>query len=84
MPSFESSYIVESNVQAVMCEMNIEGNSVLLGGYYNPPNSTQEYNSQIRQTLRDSCNTQASQVPVYGDFSFKEIDWENHYVRGGP
>lgn len=82
--SSKSSYIVHGNVAAVMCEVNIEGNSILLGRYYRPPNSSQEYDNQIKQTLRESSNTQAYQVLMCGGFKCKEIDWENHYVRGSP
>lgn len=79
-PSEEFSFNFQGNIQATMCQVVVDGNKILLVYMYRPPNFTEEYSGNIRQTLLSANSSNIKQVLICEDFNLKEIDWENHYV----
>lgn len=83
-----SSVVVEEdswgNIEAVASTVFIGKKKLLLGCLYRPPGSSAEYNARVREAIRGLSNTNAHQSLLCGDFNFKEIDWINHNINGGP
>ncbi|XP_076068436.1 uncharacterized protein LOC143040877 [Oratosquilla oratoria] len=83
-----SSVVVEENIwgniEAVVSTVHIGKKKLLLGCLYRPPGSSAEYNARVREAIRVMSNTDAHQTLLCGDFNFKEIDWINHTIKGGP
>ena len=50
---------------------------------YRSPNASGDYNESIRRTLPPIVNSHVDQVLICGDYNFKQINLEYHYVDGG-
>ncbi|MEW8185640.1 MAG: reverse transcriptase family protein [Candidatus Thiodiazotropha endolucinida] len=58
------------NLEAVWVEISLRCKTILIGGFYRPPNSPVEYFNRIIESLDRACNTNINDMVILGDFNY--------------
>ncbi len=58
-----------ANLEAVWIEVKINSKSILIGGFYRPPNSNRDYIDRVYESLDRAKNSSISNIVVMGDFN---------------
>ena len=67
--SHRQTNLVENNIEALCIEVSIRGHKFLLGGFYRPPSSGQDYWDLIESTLDNLSNSTIKDLIILGDFN---------------
>ena len=57
------------NLEAVWAEVHVKNNTVLVGGFYRPPDVHIDYHDLISESVDRACNTQIKDIVLLGDFN---------------
>ena len=60
---------------------NDNGNHLVLGNVYRPPNCSIEHDTMLGNLIREVC--QKFEVVIMGDFNYPNIDWDNNVIAKG-
>jgi exonuclease III len=75
--------IMAGNFQdSVWCSIKLDNNDkLLIGCVYRSPNSSNENNIKLKESLLSALKSPETHIVVMGDFNFPEIDWESESSR---
>ncbi len=80
-----------ANLEAVWVEIKLKTKSILVGGFYRPPNSNSDYLDRIHVSIDRALNTSIHDIVILGDFNLNTLkrndnakieDISNHYGFG--
>ena len=73
--SFKRRHDLEvTNLEAVWTEISLRGKSVLIGGFYRPPNSSAGYFDLIKESFDRAINAGIADTVILGDFNFNMLN----------
>ncbi len=58
-----------ANIEAIWVEVRIKAKSILIGGFYRPPNSDREYLQRIYESIDLAKSTHVNNIIITGDFN---------------
>ena len=56
-------------LEAVWIEIQVKSKLILVGGFYRPPNSNNNYNNLIEESIDKAFNTNIANIFILGDFN---------------
>ena len=57
-------------VEGLWLEVNIKTKTILVGGFYRPPNSNLDYFNLIKESIDRACNTSMIDIIITGDLNY--------------
>ena len=57
-------------LEAVWIEIQVKSKLILVGGLYRPPNSNNNYNNLIEESIDKAFNTNIANIFILGDFNY--------------
>ena len=57
-------------VEVLWLKVNIKTKTILVGGFYRPPNSNVDYFNLIKESIDRACNTSIIDIIITGDFNY--------------
>ena len=67
-------------LEAVWIEFLVKGKIVLIGGFYRPPNSSNEYFNLLTESFDRAFNTNIADILITGDFNYNMLSNDNRVV----
>ena len=68
-------------VESVWVQIQVKSKKVLIGRFYRPPNSGQDYFELIKESVDRACNTNIANVVITGDFNIDMSQNNNNKIR---
>ena len=68
------------NLEAVWVEVHIKNKTILVGGFYRPPNASVDYYDLISESVDKGCNTQIRDIVLLGDFNCDASKLQNNRI----
>lgn len=63
-----------AHLEAIWVEVKIKSRTILVGGFYRPPNSNREYMERIHESIDRAKNTSINNIIVTGDFNLNQLN----------
>ncbi|MEW8542639.1 MAG: reverse transcriptase family protein, partial [Candidatus Thiodiazotropha sp.] len=80
--SFKRRYDLEiPNLEAVWVEISLRCKTILIGGFYRPPNSPIEYFNRITESFDRAYNTNINDIVILGDFNYNMQSTNNNKIH---
>ena len=64
------TYLEVRGVEGLWLEVNIKTKTILVGGFYRPPNSNADYLNLIKESIDRACSTSIIDIIITGDFNY--------------
>ena len=68
-------------VESVWVQIQVKSKKILIGGFYRPPNSGQDYFELIKESVDRACNTNIADVVITGDFNIDMSQNNNNKIK---
>ena len=68
-------------LEAVWIELLVKGKTILFGGFYRPPNSSNEYFSLLTESFDRAFNTNVADILISGDFNYNMLSNDNNKLK---
>ena len=68
-------------VESVWVQIQVKSKKVLIGGFYRPPDSGQDYFELIKESVDRACNTNIADVVITGDFNIDMSQNNNNKIK---
>ncbi|MCG8092513.1 MAG: hypothetical protein JAZ17_02615 [Candidatus Thiodiazotropha endolucinida] len=68
-------------LEAVWVEIKVKSKILLVGGFYRPPNSNNDYFDLIAESVDRAHNANISDILITGDFNYNMLSGENNRIK---
>ena len=81
LPSKRRTDLEIPGLEAVWVEIQIQSKTVLVGGFYRPPNSNADYFTSINESIDLAYSTDIRDIIVLGDFNMNMFNANNNKIK---
>ena len=68
-------------LEAVWIELLVKGKTILIGGFYRQPNSSNEYFNLLTERFDRAFNTNVADILITGDFNYNMLSNDNNKLK---
>ena len=68
-------------LEATWVELVVKGKTILVGGFYRPPDSNNAYFDLIAESFDRACNTGIENIIICGDFNYNMLSTDGNKMK---